>query len=178
VFTLESSVTPGHEVSAVSVVAEPVVVYPVDPVNVTVTVKNNGLSVETFDVTVYYNATVVGVQSVVGLLPGSVAVLNFTWNTVGVVPGYYVVSAVADSVPGEYDLGDNVVAFPGAVVVKIPGDVNSDDVVDGADLVLLRVAYGSTILSVNWSSECDFNRDGLIDVNDVRVLGKNFGKEI
>jgi subtilisin family serine protease len=178
VFTLVSSVTPGHEVSAVSVVAEPVVVYPVDPVNVTVTVKNNGLSVETFDVTVYYNATVVGTQTVVGLLPGSVAVLNFTWNTVGVVPGYYVVSAVADSVPGEYDLGDNVVAFPGAVVVKIPGDVNSDNVVDGADLVLLRVAYGSTILSVNWSSECDFNSDGLIDVNDVRVLGKNFGKEI
>jgi hypothetical protein len=141
-------------------------------------VKNSGLSFESFDVTVYYNATVVGTQTVVGLLPGSVAVLNFTWDTVGVVPGYYVVSAVADSVPGEYDPGDNVVAFPGAVVVKIPGDVNSDDVVDGADLVLLRVAYGSTIVSVNWDSECDFDRDGRVDVVDVRVLGKNFGSEI
>jgi hypothetical protein len=141
-------------------------------------VKNSGLSVESFGVTAYYNATVIGVQGVVGLLPGSVAVLNFTWDTVDVVPGHYVVSAVADSVPGEYDPRDNTVVFPGAVVVKIPGDVNSDDVVDGVDVVLLRVAYGSTVLSVNWSSECDFNRDGLIDVNDVRVLGRNFGREI
>lgn len=177
-FTLQSAVVPSHEITALAVDVQPTVVYPVDPVNVRVTVKNNGLSVESFDVTAYYNATVFGVQGVVGLLPGGVVVLNFTWDTVGVVPGYYVVSAVADSVPGEYDSGDNSVVFPGAVVVKVPGDVNSDDVVDGADLGLLRAAYSSTVLSVNWSSECDFNRDGQVDVYDVRVLGKNFGREI
>jgi hypothetical protein len=101
--------------------------YPVDPVNVSVTVKNNGLSAETFNVTAYYNSTVIGAKIVVGLLPGSVAVLNFTWYTVGVVSGHYVVSAVADSVPGEYDPGDNSVVFPDVVTVKVPGDVNGDD---------------------------------------------------
>jgi subtilisin family serine protease len=174
-FTLQSTVTPSHEISTLTVEPMPTVVYPIDPVNITVTVKNKGLNTETFNVTVYYNATAIATQTVLNLPPNNTTALNFTWNTIGVTPSHYVIKAQADPVPNEYNPADNTATYSGTVTVKIPGDVDNSNSVDNTDLLQLRVAYASTVSSVNWNPECDFNRDNIIDAVDLFTLGKNYG---
>jgi parallel beta-helix repeat protein len=56
------------------------------------------------------------------------------------------------------------------------GDVNRDGIVNQLDLEMLNIAYSSTPTSTNWSSNADLNNDKIIDVQDLRILGKNFGK--
>jgi parallel beta-helix repeat protein len=56
------------------------------------------------------------------------------------------------------------------------GDVNRDGTIDQLDLEMLNVAYGSTPTSTNWHSNADANNDKIINVQDLRILGKNFGK--
>jgi subtilisin family serine protease len=177
-FTLESAVIPGHEIATLTVEPQPTVVYPIDPVNITVTVKNKGLSTETFNVTVYYNATAIATQTVLNLPPHNATALIFAWNTIGVTPSHYTITAQADPVPDEYNTTDNTATYAGTVTIKTLGDANNDNAVDNFDLVQLMVAYGSTASSDNWNAECDFNRDLIVDAGDLRVLGRNYGKTI
>jgi len=177
-FTLQSSITPAHDISALTVLPSPTMVYPIDEVNITVTVKNNGLSTETFNVTTHYNASVIATQTVLNLPPNDVRVLNFTWNTIGVAPSHYVITAQADLVPNEYNTTDNTITYPGMVTIKILGDVNNDNTVDNTDLIHLRLAYASLPSSGNWNPECDFNRDLIVNALDLMLQGKNYGKNL
>jgi hypothetical protein len=177
-FTLQSTVTASHEISMLTVEPMPIVVYPIDPVNITVTVKNKGLSAESFNVTVYYNVTAISTQTVLDLPPNNVKALNFTWSTIGVTPSHYVITAQADPVPNEYNTTDNIATYAGTVTVKILGDANTDNVVDDVDLVQLMMAYGSAPSSGNWNPECDFNRDLIVDARDLRLLGRSYGESL
>jgi len=62
--------------------------------------------------------------------------------------------------------------------IKIPGDANGDGSVNMTDLSLVEQPFGSTPTSGNWRSECDFNRDDIINVLDLFILGKNYGKHV
>jgi len=48
--------------------------------------------------------------------------------------------------------------------------------VDNLDLAELNIAYGGIAASTKWNPECDFNNDNVINVLDLRALGKNYGK--
>lgn len=52
------------------------------------------------------------------------------------------------------------------------GDINLDGWVDDKELALLNLAYGSKPGDGNWNSDVDLNADSLIDVYDMRLLGK------
>ena len=56
------------------------------PVNVTVTAKNVGVVTESFNVMAFYNASLLGNVSIVGLAPGAEVVEVFTLNTTGLSP--------------------------------------------------------------------------------------------
>ena len=58
------------------------------------------------------------------------------------------------------------------------GDTNSDGSVDLQDLTEIDEAFGSASTSTNWNPECDFNKDDIISVLDLLILGKNYGKSI
>ena len=88
-------------------------------VNITVTVRNEGNVTENFDVTLYYDDTIIGTETVTGLEPGAEKTLIFSWDTSGVPVGEYVIKAVASMVPGETDIDDNVYV-DGTVIVKSP----------------------------------------------------------
>jgi len=176
VFSLETSFRSLHDVAVLGVQPSSISVYKGNLVNVTVTVRNVGLSVESFDVTTFYNDTVLNVRSLSGLAAGATVFFNCTWDTGGLVVGNYTFKAQADVVPGEYIIIDNVALCPSVVVVKILGDVNGDEVVGGVDLALFQLAYGSRLGDVYWDSDCDFNSDYVVDVVDLFVLGENFGK--
>ncbi|HKZ93495.1 MAG TPA: S8 family serine peptidase [Candidatus Bathyarchaeia archaeon] len=177
-FTLRSKATPNHEITTQTVEPNPLSVYPTDTVNITVTVKNNGLSTESFNVTAFYNTTAIDTQPVWNLPPNNTTTLNFTWNTAGDAPSHYTIKAQADAVPNEYNATDNTYTYIGTVTVKLPGDANGDDTVNADDLAIFQPTFGATLTSINWNPECDFNRDNIIDARDLRLLGRNYGRAI
>lgn len=58
----------------------------------------------------------------------------------------------------------------------VNGDVNGDNVVNIADFLDLRQAYGSNPNSGNWNASADLNRDGSVGVADFLILRKNLGR--
>lgn len=79
-------------------------------------------------------------KTVTNLGPGAQTTPTFTWNTAGVPPGDYTISAHATPVPGELDTGDNTYV-DGMVTVSPTSDVG-----DGEQIVVPRVFR----LSQNW----------------------------
>jgi len=60
--------------------------------------------------------------------------------------------------------------------VGILGDANGDAAVNATDLLLVDQAFGSVPGSSNWNVNCDFNKDNIVNVSDLKTLGKNYGK--
>jgi len=74
---------------------------------INITVENQGIYVETFNVTAYANTTIITTLTDVTLTSGNSKTITFTWNTTGFAKGSYTMSAVADTVPEETDTADN-----------------------------------------------------------------------
>lgn len=94
-------------VTAVSTSVDTVTVG--DSVDINVIVVNDGVETESFSVSAYYDGTATGdaqtVSSLAGL--GQSKTLTFSWKTADVVPGTYRIKAVASTVTGETETGDN-----------------------------------------------------------------------
>ncbi len=58
--------------------------------------------------------------------------------------------------------------FPTAVV----GDVDGNELVDCADLLLVRSAFGKRLNQAGFDSRADINRNGVIDINDLAVVSR------
>ncbi len=96
-----------RDVAVINVVTSDTWVYESFPVNITATVKNKGNVTETFDVTVYYDSTLIDSQTVVDLNPNEERILSFVWDTTGVAGGNYTIKAEASQVPDEFDIINN-----------------------------------------------------------------------
>jgi len=142
--------------------------------NITATLENLGGYTETFNVSIYANATVAVSQNVT-LLNGNSANVTFVWNTAGFVYGNYSVTAYAWPVPGETDLANNNFTC-GVVTVSIPGDVEGIFRVNMGNIVDILRAFGSTIGMPNYAANCDIANDGRIDMGDIVIALRNFGQ--
>lgn len=58
----------------------------------------------------------------------------------------------------------------------LSGDLNEDNLINDADVVIFKQAFGSTASSPNWNPEADFNVDGVITALDYAVMAKNINK--
>jgi lysophospholipase L1-like esterase len=58
----------------------------------------------------------------------------------------------------------------------LPGDLNRDGRVDGADLVILALAFGAHRYDSRYNINADFNGDGIVDGLDLAIIAGNFGK--
>lgn len=166
-----------RDVAVTNVVPSKTTIYEGKKINISVTVENQGdYFNETFDVTVFYEDTPIGTQTVHDLPIGQSTTLLFTWNTVGLPPcGNYTLKAEAESVPYEMDLADNTF-IDGKVRIKLMGDVNGDCVVDLYDLTAVALAFSSRTGDPNWNPEADFTEDGMIDIFDLVVVTINYGR--
>jgi len=109
-----------HDVAVTAVNVSPLTVVPGDIVYINVTVQNKGGYTEIFNVTVYANSAVVGVQTV--SLDATVsAIFHFSWNTCGMGKGDYTISASASVVPGEVNTADNSFVAAEPVTILTPG---------------------------------------------------------
>jgi nitrous oxidase accessory protein len=151
-------------------------------ITITVKARNNDniTASETFAVTAKRNSTTIGTQQVTSLAKGATQVLTFNWNTTGVTPANYTISASASVVTNELNTDNNYLTG-GTVKINAAylGDINNDGKVDLADLKLLNQAFGSRggpPPSPNWNANADINKDGQVDDLDLEMLSQNFGK--
>jgi len=166
-----------RDVAITGLSAYPVAVYPGWPVNISVTVKNEGNISETFTVTLYCNTSMpIGFIEIEDLFPGEERTLFFIWNTTGLPEcSKYILSAEAESLPYEIDLKDNYL-IDGYVKIKIYGDINGDGKVDIRDVAVVASAFGSFPDHPRWNPDADLNKDGVVNIRDVAIVCGNFGR--
>ena len=58
----------------------------------------------------------------------------------------------------------------------LQGDINGDGRVDGTDLILFGIHFGTLQGEAGYSAAADFNADGSIDGLDLAILAANFGQ--
>lgn len=58
------------------------------------------------------------------------------------------------------------------------GDINGDGNIDTEDLRIFACAYGSKVGDSNYNVECDFNKDGIVDVRDLAIIAQHFDLSI
>ena len=144
-------------------------------VKVNVTVLNKGTFPETFNVTLYANATSVDMQTVTGLVSGGQTTLTYLWNTTHWAHGNYTISAYATPVAGETNATDNTYT-DGVVKIVIPGDINGDGIVDIYDAIMLAGAYNAIPSKPNWNTNADLNGDEIVDIYDAIVLAGHYNQ--
>ncbi len=171
------------DVAVINVATSKTVVGQGQSLNINVTVENQGDSSETFDVTVYANATEIETQAIT-LSSGSSTTATFTWSTISFARGNYTISAYAWPVPGETDTTDNT-RTDGNVIVAMVGDVAGigtypntlpDGKVDIKDLAAIAKCYGANYPDPRYYTNYDLNGDGKIDIKDLAMAAKNYGK--
>jgi hypothetical protein len=99
------------------------------------------------------------------------------YTLTGIPAGTYNIAAKGDRWLQAVAL--NVDATSGASGVNLtllPGDLNGDNQISLADLLILLKAYGSTPSSSNWNPVADLNCDGQVSLTDLLLLLKNYGK--
>jgi PKD repeat protein len=146
-------------------------------VTVTIKVKNKGTFTETFDVTAYYNTSIIATTTVVNLGPYAPKTLTMQWNTTG-LPTYvnYTVSAQAEILPDEADTSDNTIV-DGTVRTRALGDIDGDRDIDIFDIVKIATLYGVTDTDPNWNIEADLAPNGKIDIFDVVIAAGKYGNQ-
>jgi hypothetical protein len=146
---------------------------------VDVIVENQGASHETFNVTVYANATAV-FQQTVDLSARTNCTVSFDWNTTMFAYGDYIISADVEPVPKETDISDN--NFNASIHVGVPGDVSGlvpnvhDGKCDLRDINCLVMHFNSHSRSLNWNPNCDIDGSGRVDMRDICIAVLNFKK--
>jgi len=107
-----------HDIAILNATVSQTEVHMGQVVNITITVKNEGTTTESFSVTVFRNDTLIGIQLVSNLAPNAEKILKFYWNTTGLTLNTgYAIRAEASAVAGETDIFDNTYSC-GIVKVK------------------------------------------------------------
>jgi PKD repeat protein len=105
---VSGQVTVLFDLAVVGVDSPFLVVMPGVLVTVDVTVANNGDFYETFNVTAYYNETLIELQQVANMAPETQQIVTFEWDTTGLAFGDYVLKANATVLDEETDISNNV----------------------------------------------------------------------
>jgi len=115
--TVLPSTVPVRDVAIIRVTASASTVTVGKPVSIIVVAKNEGLESESFDVTVYYDTTIIRTQTITNLASGASETLTLNWDTANVSPGTYMIKAVASTVTGETNTADNT-RTGGTITIK------------------------------------------------------------
>lgn len=62
------------------------------------------------------------------------------------------------------------------ITVNLLGDINCDGRVDIQDLYYVAHSFGSSLGDERWRAECDLNHDQVINIIDVNIVAKAYGK--
>lgn len=172
------------DIAVLSVSTSKTAVFQGLPVQIYVTVENQGTITTSFTVSALRNSTLISTKEITDLAAGATKTVTITWDTSTTSPSKakYLISGSAEPLPGEIDTADNT-KDDGMVQVKIPGDVDGDGDVDIADLFAIARALNTNPTWPHgtgwnqWNPECDINDDDKVNVFDLWAGGKNYGME-
>jgi parallel beta-helix repeat protein len=137
------------------------------PVDISVTVENQGVAKTTFVVKIYYYATLLKETSIanvtVTLESRQSTTKVYEWNTLPRVKGNYTIKAYADSSFKTCNLE-----------IVISGNLNNDTIVNILDLVIEAGKFGKTVPPEN--PKYDLNKDGNINMLDLVLVVGQFGQ--
>jgi hypothetical protein len=145
--------------------------------SINVTAVNHGDCIESFNVTIYANSTLIGIQSFNDLAHGTKTSLQIAWNTTDFPLGNYTLKAVAEAVANETILANNEFVY-GIIQVSIQGDVNADGIVNIIDISIAARAFGTRLGDPKWNANADVNEDGMINIIDVSAIAREYGKTV
>jgi hypothetical protein len=172
-------------------------------VRLNTTVINSGGFDEIFNVTLKANETIFQTQTI-ALSSQNATTVAFIWNTTDFAKGNYTITAYAWPVPNETRIADNNCSGE-TIIVAIVGDITGpngwpDGTCDMRDIRLVARGFGAIVVTdpnspkcgQYWhptpikgdpcSPNCDITGptsgvpDGTIDMRDIRIPAKNFGK--
>lgn len=165
-----------HDIAVTNVTIFKTVIGQGLTMNVTVTIMNQGDSAESFNLTVYANQTAIASQENISLAAGNLTTITLILNVTGFGYGNYVIWAYSVPVLGETNVTNNN-CTGGTIWVSIPGDVNGNFRVNLQDLVLLGIAYNTTLeMSPKWNPNADFDNDGIVGLPDLVTLANHYGQ--
>ncbi len=148
-----------HDVAVLSVHPSSMSIFKGEIIDVDVAVKNEGWEIESFNVNLYRNETLIDSLSILDLQPHSNTTIAFAWNTSQVDRGFYRISAHIDPVPGEVDISDNTLVDGLVEVKELTHNVALVDIRPSAE-----TAYIGQIFEVNVTVG---NEGGFVESFDV-----------
>jgi parallel beta-helix repeat protein len=155
-----------HDIAATNITSPTTAAGQAYNVSLKVTVRNQGIYTETFDVTIYANTTIIRTNSITLASKGSTTVA-LAWNTSGFAYGNYTIWAYAGPVSGESETEDNN-CTGGWIFVSIPGDIAEPyRLVDIFDVVAITGIYESELGDPGYKANSDIDGNGIIDIFDV-----------
>ena len=97
-----------HDIAITNVSASPLIAYVGTPVEIIVETVNLGNFTETFNVTIYYDTFKIATRKIESLDSGFNLTMSIIWDTVNASTGNYTVWALADFLPEEVNVTNNV----------------------------------------------------------------------
>ena len=97
-----------HDIAVTDITFSPTTATPGDEVDVDVTVSNLGSVTESFQVSAYYDSTLIGTKSVSSLGVGASKIVDFDWDTIGVDAPTYALKANVTILPDEANATNNL----------------------------------------------------------------------
>jgi len=130
-------------------------------VSINVVAKNLGNTSESFNVSVYYNETLIGVYPVTNLAPATQTTIIVEWDTTGIPEGIYQLKAEASLVPYEYNITNNALINGTIIVVTKIRDVSIASVNSSRNWAFPGMSVNITLIAENLG---EFNESFNINV--------------
>lgn len=104
------------------------------------------------------------------------ATFAFNWNTTGVKPGRYGISANA-TIPGETvgNQADDNLLLKNQIWLIPLGDVNQDGAVTIVDISIANFGYAATPGNPRWNPYADITGGGIISIVDINYINFHYG---
>jgi len=126
-----------HDVAVVNVTPHPSKVTVGEIVSINVTVANQGTEKQTFNITVYYDNTIIETRSITNLAPDTSETLTINWETTNVDPDTYIIKAATGTITDDINATNNEIIDGTVTVQEAPSPG-----------ILLYVAAGVAIIIV------------------------------
>lgn len=108
--------------------------------------------------------------SIFSLTPGESKIVTIIIKPYDVLKLEEKIAIIADTSMYRYVLGAML------TVDRLEGDANLDCVVDALDLIVLAKSLGLTSKSPLFDNKLDLDENGIIDLNDISIVERNFGR--
>lgn len=145
-----------------------------NPLNITVTVRNNGNTAENVTVELSLNGIVQAAHT--STVPaGATGLVLLQVASQTLAKGTYTLVARAVPVAGETNTADNEM-ISGTVEIRFPGDVDANGRVNILDASLIAFVFGKTCSTPGYQEAADLTNDCIINILDMAAMALYYGQ--